>query len=74
MWGIGKKRSKLGKWIDKNGLYQKDLEKESKVNRNTISRACNDPHYIPSQKTIQAILKAVRKIDSKKKMSDFWNM
>lgn len=74
MWGLGKKRSKLGRWLDSHGLYQKDLQKESKINRTTLSRICNDPHYIPSQSTIKRLLVAIRKIDPNKKMSDFWDM
>jgi transcriptional regulator with XRE-family HTH domain len=74
MWGIEKKRSKLGKWLDKNGIPQKELEKATQLNKNTISKICNDPNYIPSQKTIARLLKAIRKVDSRKKMSDFWDM
>jgi transcriptional regulator with XRE-family HTH domain len=74
MWGIGKPRSKLGKWLDKHGLEQKELTKVSKVNKNTVSKACNEKDYIPSQKTIQKLLKAIRKVDPNVKMSDFWDM
>ncbi|MCM3487912.1 helix-turn-helix transcriptional regulator [Alkalihalophilus marmarensis] len=74
MWGLGKPRSKLGKWLDKNGLEQQDLARESRVSENTISKACNDKEYIPGNQTMKKILKAVRKIDSNKKMSDFWDM
>ncbi|MDQ0862398.1 helix-turn-helix transcriptional regulator [Bacillus sp. V2I10] len=74
MWGIGKTRSKLGKWLDKRGLEQKDLEKASKVSHKTISKACNEKDYIPSQSVMKKILSAVRKIDSNAKMNDFWDM
>lgn len=78
MWGIGrslgKKRSKLGKWIDKQGYNQEDLVKEAKVSRNTISKACSDSDYIPSPGVMKKILKAIRKIDPNKKMNDFWDM
>ncbi|MBU8908253.1 helix-turn-helix domain-containing protein [Desertibacillus haloalkaliphilus] len=74
MWGIGKPRSRLGKWIDKKGLEQKDLAKASKVSQNTISKVCNDKDYIPGPSTMRKILNAIRKIDPNKKMSDFWDM
>lgn len=74
MWGIGKPRSKLGKWLDKNGYEQQDLVEASKVSKNTISRACNEKEYIPRQDTMKKILKAVRKKDPGIKMSDFWDM
>lgn len=74
MWGISKKRSKLGKWLDKAGYSQEDLVSESGASRNTISKACSDPGYIPSPKTMKKILKAVRKIDKGKNMNDFWEV
>lgn len=74
MWGIGKPRSKLGKWLDRKGLEQQDLAKEAKVSRNTISKACNEKEYIPSPSVMKKLLKAIRKIDPNAKMNDFWNM
>lgn len=74
MWGIRKKRSKLGKWLDKRGIPQKELEKATKLNKNTISRACNDIDYIPSERVIKKILEAIRRVDPKEKMSNFWDM
>jgi predicted transcriptional regulator len=74
MWGFGKPRSKLGKWLDRNGLDQQDLIQESKVNKNTVSKACNDSDYIPRQDVMKKILRAVRKMDPDAKMSDFWDM
>lgn len=74
MWGIMKKRSKLGKWLDKQGYTQEDLMKASKVSRNTVSKACSDPGYIPGPNTMRKLLNAIRKIDSNKNMDDFWSM
>jgi len=74
MWGIGKQRSKLGKWMDKKGLNQQDLAEAAKVSKNTISKACNEKDYIPRQDVMKKLLKAIREIDKGVKMSDFWNM
>ncbi|HWO77767.1 MAG TPA: helix-turn-helix transcriptional regulator [Bacillus sp. (in: firmicutes)] len=74
MWGIGKKRSKLGKFIDKHGYSQEDLREASKVSRNTISKVCNDPDYIPSPNVMKKILKAIRTIKPNAKINDFWDM
>ncbi|PEE25977.1 transcriptional regulator, partial [Bacillus toyonensis] len=38
MFGLGKQRSKFGKFLDKNGISQQDVVRESGVNRGTISR------------------------------------
>lgn len=74
MWGIGKKRSKVGKFIDKHGYTQEDLKKISKVNRNTVSKICSDPDYIPSGSTMKKILKALRELDPSAKTDDFFNI
>jgi transcriptional regulator with XRE-family HTH domain len=74
MWGIGKPRSKLGKWMDRRGLDQQDLAKAARVSKNTISKACNEKEYIPRQDVIKKLLTAIRKVDSNAKMSDFWDM
>ena len=74
MWGIGKTRTRLGKWLDRKGLEQKDLEKASKVSHKTISKACNEKDYIPSSGVMKKILKAIREHDPNAKMNDFWDM
>ncbi|MFP7226033.1 helix-turn-helix transcriptional regulator [Priestia filamentosa] len=74
MWGIGKSKSKLGRWMDKKGLAQKDLAKEAKVSKNTVTKACTDKEYIPRQDVMKKLLEAIRKVDPNAKMSDFWDM
>jgi predicted transcriptional regulator len=74
MWGIGKPRTKLGKWLDKRSIEQQELEKVSKVSRKTITKACNDKDYIPGPGVMKKILKAIRQIDPNAKMNDFWDM
>jgi transcriptional regulator with XRE-family HTH domain len=74
MWGIGKRRSKVGKFIDQHGYTQEDLCKAAGIGRNTASRVCSDPEYTPSTKVIQRILKALRKLDSDVRVDDFFDM
>lgn len=74
MWGLGKIRSPLGKWIDKSGFNQENLVKASKVSRNTISKACSDPDYIPSPQVAKKILKALREVDPSVRADQFWDM
>ncbi|WP_425595286.1 helix-turn-helix transcriptional regulator [Priestia flexa] len=74
MWGFGKKRSKVGKFIDRKGYTQEDLMAASKVGRNTISKICNDPDYTPSVTTIKKIMKALRQLDPNLKTDDFFDI
>ncbi|MFE7084093.1 helix-turn-helix domain-containing protein [Priestia megaterium] len=74
MWSKGKKRSKLGRFLDKEGYSQTELSKITKINKNTISKICNDSNYVPSGTTIKKIMKALRKLDSKLKPDDFFDI
>ncbi|MGD6879920.1 helix-turn-helix domain-containing protein [Bacillus infantis] len=74
MFGLGKPRSKLGKFIDRHGITVVEFAKESGVTRKTLGNACNDKEYIPRQDVIKKILRAARKVDPDVKMSDFWDM
>lgn len=74
MFGLGKKRSKLGKWLDQKGVKQEWLAKKSEVGRNTISNACGDPEYIPNGSTIKKIMKALREIDNSVRADQFWDI
>jgi len=74
MWGTGKKRTKIGKFIDKKGYSQEDLISASKVNRNTISKICNDPTYTPSMSTVKKIMKAIRQLEPGAKTDDFFDI
>ncbi|MED5247476.1 helix-turn-helix domain-containing protein [Priestia sp. LL-8] len=42
MWSKGNKRSKLGRFLDKEGYSQTKLSEITKINKNTISKLCND--------------------------------
>jgi predicted transcriptional regulator len=75
MFGLGKRRSKLGKWLDERGISQQWLAKKSGVGRTTISNLSKgDGEHTPNASTIKKILKALRDIDSRVKADDFWDM
>jgi putative transcriptional regulator len=75
MWGLGKPRSKFGKFLDKNDIKQQDLVKESKVNKATISRLCQGDAFQPSMKNASKIVKALKKLSNKNvDYDDFWSM
>lgn len=69
-----KKRSRLGKFLDREGFSQEELVKVSKVSRNTISRICSDPEYAPTGSTIKKIMKALKELDPNAKVDDFFDM
>jgi predicted transcriptional regulator len=69
-----KTRSKIGKFLDKRGISQEWLVKNSGVSRNTISSLCSDVDYDPKLSTIRQVLRALRKIDRNVKIEDFFNI
>jgi len=74
MFGLNKPRSKVGKWIDRRGIKQDWLIKVSGVNKQTISRVCNEEEYIPSGSTMQKIIKALRNVDPSIRADQFWDL
>ena len=58
MFGLGKKRTKLGRWLDRRGIKQEWVVDKGGVSRTTVSNACGDEHYIPSGTSIKKIIKA----------------
>jgi putative transcriptional regulator len=72
-FGIGKDRSKLGRYIDQHGISQKELEK-SGVSRATISRLCSDDEHQPTIGTAKKIIQFLKRIDPKVNYHDFFDM
>lgn len=60
MFGLGKKRSIFGKFIDKQRILQIEVEEETKLSNPIITKLCNDDKYVPSPKTQRVILRFVR--------------
>lgn len=73
-FGSSKKRSRIGKFIDKHGYSQEELSQASGVSRNTISKVCNDPEYVPSPNVLRKIMKAVRSIKPEAKVDDYFDV
>lgn len=73
MFGLGKNRSKFGKFLDRNSIIQEELSKVSGVNRNTISRAAKTDGC-PSMKNASRIIKALRKSGYNVDFDDFWTL
>lgn len=74
LWSAGKSRSKLGRFLDKKGYSQTELGEIAKLNKNTISKICNDPTYTPSVVTIKKVMRAIKRLDPSKKTEDFFDI
>jgi putative transcriptional regulator len=73
-FGLGKKRSKFGKYLDKHSITQQEIARESGVSKSTISRLCEPEEHEPSLKSARKIIKALKKHNSRVDYNDFWDM
>ncbi|MEG7928029.1 helix-turn-helix domain-containing protein [Bacillus cereus] len=72
MFGLGKKRTKFGRFLDSNEIAQIELERTSKLSTATISKLCNDKKYRPKFSTITQIVRGLKKLGKNIDESDFW--
>jgi DNA-binding XRE family transcriptional regulator len=71
--GLGKSRTKLGKFIDRMKISQGDLAKASGKSRNTISDLCDSSKRVdPNGETQYKIVGALRRMGHDVSISDFW--
>lgn len=74
MFGLGKKRSKYGSFLDEHGINQERVREVTKLNKDTLTRVCNTDQY-PSGTTMRKLVDAARKLTGKDvKADDFWTM
>ncbi|WP_147536110.1 helix-turn-helix domain-containing protein [Bacillus marasmi] len=71
-FGLGKDRSKFGKWLDRRGISQKWVEDNAKVSKGTVSRLCSESDAKPNGSTANKILKALKKVGHSVDYDDFW--
>ncbi|MFS1516102.1 helix-turn-helix domain-containing protein [Bacillus sp. SCS-151] len=73
-FGLGKKRSKLGRYLDRHGIAQIEVEKGTKLSRGTISRLCSSDDNKPTFNTANKIVRFLRRFDNNVDYDDFWSM
>lgn len=73
-WWKNPKRSKFGKWLDKQGMTQGEFAQKSKLSRSTVAIMCNDSTYAPSPKVLKKAADQIKKIDRTKAPDDFFTM
>lgn len=61
-FGLGKNRTKFGKFIDRKEITQFELERLTGLSRGTISKLCNDDDYRPKLSTVARIKKALKQL------------
>ncbi|MBM7592230.1 helix-turn-helix transcriptional regulator [Brevibacillus fulvus] len=72
--GLGKPRSKFGRWLDSERISQEELVRISGVNKSTISRLCSGDAFKPSMKSALKIISALRRVGKNVDYEDFWSI
>lgn len=73
-YGLGKKRSKLGKFLDKNNITQELIGNSSRISRHAISLLCNSRTNInPTENTQVKIIGTLRRLGYDVSFTDFWD-
>lgn len=73
MFGLGKHRSKYGRFLDKHDITQEEVVKKSKLNRDTVSKACTDDDANLRTITKRSLTKAARDLSGRHvEDSSFW--
>jgi transcriptional regulator with XRE-family HTH domain len=75
MFGLGKPRSKLGRFLDMKKITQDQLAKKSGVSKSTISNLCSMESVSPNFKNAKKIIQALKDLSGKDvDYDDFWSM
>lgn len=72
MSGLGKPRSLLGDWLDKRGIKQEWLAKESGITNSTISNAASKQGHMPTYQNMVKIITVLKRIDPTVSIETFW--
>jgi putative transcriptional regulator len=74
LFGLGKKRSRFGKYLDRHSITQQEISDESGVSKSTISRLCQPEETEPTLGVAKRIVNALKKHDPRIDYKDFWDM
>jgi predicted transcriptional regulator len=74
MFGLGKRRSKFGKWIDRKGIKQEDIRKKANIGNGTISDMCNKDDYSPRISTWVKVQRALKSMGYNVDRDDFFDI
>ncbi|RUT48582.1 transcriptional regulator [Paenibacillus anaericanus] len=73
MLGLGKRRTKLGKYLDRQGISQEWIIKNTGISRDGISDLCDEEKGVkPRVGTKQKIISSLRKHGYDVRAGDFW--
>jgi len=73
MFGLGKSRTKLGRFLDRYSIRQQIILNRTGISQTTMVRLCGDQDYEPSDNVKIKIVGILRRDSYDVEMSDFWD-
>jgi hypothetical protein len=71
--GIGKPRTRLGKFLDSYRINQIWLENKTGISNPTMTSLCNDKGYRPTERTKMKVITVLQnEVDPHIGIADFW--
>ncbi|RPJ98789.1 helix-turn-helix domain-containing protein [Priestia endophytica] len=70
---MGVKKTKLNKWLMKEGRSQAWLAKNSNISRTAMNQICTGKRE-PNMSTVKRIMSAIRKVNKDAKVDDFFDI
>lgn len=74
MFGLGKKRTPFGEYLDRRGIKQQWLVQRTGLSKSLISDLANKKDRIPTLTSATKIIKTLRKFDKRIDYHDFWDI
>lgn len=72
MYGLGKPRTILGRFLDQNRLTQESVRQWADISREIMAEICGNANYNPHSKTMIKIVGALRRMGHDVSIEDFW--
>ncbi|PLR79694.1 transcriptional regulator [Bacillus canaveralius] len=72
--GLGKRRSKLGKFLNLHSISQQEIVKRTGLSKSTISRLCQPEEFEPNMKSAKKIIKVLQEAGYQVNFEDFWGV
>jgi DNA-binding XRE family transcriptional regulator len=72
MFGLGKSRTDVGRFLDKNKLTQESVRLSADISRETMADICGNANYNPHSKTMIKIVGVLRRMGYDVDITDFW--
>jgi putative transcriptional regulator len=71
-FGLGKPRSKLGRFLDRNKITQEKIRSLAGIDRTIMAEICGSEDYNPHMNTRIKLIGSLRKLGYDVRMDDFW--